>query len=196
MELMERLKSMLNRPGAAGAGSKFNSRLLILLIVGIGLITFNSLFSGGRKTAAPADYITLPQAEEALREGQERELAALLNQIRGVSNATVFVTLEDSGRKELVYDQEQSMRQTVEQDGGGGTRETTEDTSRRTHVILRDAQGREIPLVVRENQPRYRGVLVVADGVGDPAVKSQVVEALWALLDLPYHRITVLPRGK
>lgn len=196
MELMERLKSMLSRPGEGGTGSKFNSRVLILLVVGIGLISFNSLFSGSRETAAPAEYSALPQAEEALREGQERELAALLNQIRGVSNATVFVTLEDAGHKELVYDQEQSMRQTVEQDSGGGTREISEDTSRRTYVILRDAQGREIPLFVRENQPRYRGVLVVADGVGDPAVQAQVIEALRAIFGLPYHRITVLPRGK
>ncbi len=196
MELMERLKSIFNRPGEGGAGSKFNSRLLILLIVGIGLISFNSLFSGGSKTAAPADYSVLPQAEEEFWEGQERELAALLNQIQGVSNATVFVTLEDTGQKELVYDREQSIRKTVEHDGGGGTREITEDTLRHTHVIMRDAQGREIPLIVRENQPRYRGVLVVADGVGDPAVKARVVEGLRAILGLDYHRITVLPRGK
>jgi stage III sporulation protein AG len=191
---MERLKNMFTRSGEGGAG--FNSRLLVLLVVGIALITFNSMFSGVRKTAAPVDDAALNQAEEIIGEGQVRELAALLNQIRGVSNVSVFLTLEDTGKKELVYDEEQSMRQTVEQDSGGGTREITEDTSRRTHVILRDAQGREIPLVVRENQPRYRGVLVVADGVGDPSVRALVVEALRAILGLPHHRITVLPRGK
>ena len=62
-------------------------------------------------------------------------------------------------------------------------------------MILRDAQGRELPLVVAESQPYYRGAMVIAGGVEDPVVKARVVEALRAVLDLPYHRITVLPRG-
>lgn len=195
MDLITRLKNIFNHPGEGGR-SKFASKLLILLVVGIGLITFNSLFKSGEDRAAPTEGETaLPRAGEMIQEARARELALMLEQIRGVSNVYVLVTLEDSGQKEPAYDQDQTGRQTVEQDGGGGTRAITEDITRRTHVILRDAQGREIPLVVREYQPTYRGVLVVAEGVADPLLKAQVVEAVRVVLDLPYHRITVLPRG-
>ncbi len=195
MSFLERLKKMFMSPGEGGAGSKYNSRLLLLLLLGVALITFNSYLSCSNDRAAPMEHAAPPAMEVVPPDVQEQELAALLNQIRGVNNAAVRLTLEDSGRAELAYDREQTRRQTVEQDSGGGTREIIEDTSRLTHVILRDAQGREVPLVVRENQPRYRGVLVVADGVEDPAVRASVVEALRAVLNLPYHRITVLPRG-
>lgn len=195
MSFLERLKNLFLPPGEGGAGSKFNARLLLLLILGVALITFNSFLSCSKDRPAPVEYTAPPVTEDMSPEVQERELAVLLNQIRGVSNAAVRLTLENSGGAELAYDREQTRRQTVEQDSGGGTREIIEDTSRLTHVILRDAQGREVPLVVRENQPRYRGVLVVADGVENPAVRAGVVEALRAVLNLPYHRITVLPRG-
>jgi len=66
--------------------------------------------------------------------------------------------------------------------------------TRKTYVLLRDPQGNELPLVVEEGEPRYRGVLVVARGVEDPEVKARVIEALQVLLGLPAHRITVLPR--
>ena len=196
MSFLERLKNLFLSPGAGGAGSKFNAKLLLLLILGVALITFNSFISCSKERAAPVEDAAPPViTEDVSPDLLEQELAALLNQIRGVNNAAVRLTLEDSGRVELAYDREQTRRQTIEQDSGGGTREIIEDTSRLTHVILRDAQGREVPLVERENQPRYRGVLVVADGVEDPAVRAGVVEALRVVLNLPYHRITVLPRG-
>lgn len=195
MSWLERLKSQFMEPGGPGGRLKFNHKLLLLLVLGVGLIIFNSLFTAGRGEPAAEEHAPPAGGEQPANDIQLRELTAMLNQIGGVNNAAVFITLEDSGRVELVRDEEESRRETVETDTGGGTREITEITSRQTHVILRDASGREIPLVTRESRPLYRGVLVVADGVEDPAVKARVVEALHSVLGLPYHRITVLPRG-
>jgi len=193
LDLTERIKNLFNREGKAR--SKFNSRLLILLALGIGLLTINSLLGRIGEQTDIVDYSADLNREGLIEENNEPKLAALLEQIRGVSNVQIYATLEDIGDKELAYDQEQSVRRTEEQDGGGGDRNLIEETSRHTYVILRDAQGREIPLVIRENKPLYRGVVVVADGVENPVVKAQVVEALRSVLGLPYHRISVLPRG-
>lgn len=198
MSFFERIKEMFFPSGAEGSSRKSGSRLLLLLVVGVGLLLFNSIFSfgGDRSSPAPPDHETI-YLEEGGRE-EERfvlELTAMLNQIQGVDNVMLILTTESSGRLELVTDREETKRSTVEDDAGGGTREITEETLRWSHVILRDAQGRETPVVIQENLPRYRGVLVVACGVENPAVKAQVVEALRAVLDLPEHRITVLPRG-
>jgi stage III sporulation protein AG len=167
-----------------------------LLVVGVGLLVFNSVCSPGGKNGASTRY-EIAQPETGYREEQQviAELAAVLNQIRGVSNVRIYLTVESSGLAEAVADQEKTRRLTEESDSGGGRRVVDEETLRLTYVKLRDAQGREAPLIIRQAQPRYRGVLVVADGVGDPAVKARVVEALQAVLNLPSHRITVLPRG-
>ncbi|MFY9258603.1 MAG: hypothetical protein WAP05_07860, partial [Dethiobacteria bacterium] len=182
--------------GKDGPRLKNGPLLLILLAVGVGLLLFNSFFSFGKERA-----VEPPPGEEARQSGQplpeqqlDRGLAEILTQIRGVSEVELYLTPETSGRLELVADEEQSQRQTSEGDREGGSREIVEETTRKTYVLLRDPQGNELPLVVEEGEPRYRGVLVVARGVEDPEVKARVIEALQVLLGLPAHRITVLPR--
>ena len=180
--------------GKAGAPRKSGPLLLILLALGVGLLLFNSFFSSGKKKEPPpsdsAPEAALPWTEEQL----SRRLAEILSQIKGVGEVELFLTPETSGRLELVTDREQTQRRTDEGDSEGGNREVVEETLRTTYVILRDRQGNEIPLVIEEGKPRYRGVLVVAAGVENPAVKARVIEALQVLLGLPAHRITVLPR--
>ncbi len=177
-----------------GAPRKSGPLLLILLALGVGLLLFNSFFSSGKKKDPPssdtAPETALPWTEEQL----SRRLAEILSQIRGVGEVELFLTPETSGKLELVADREQTQRRTDEGDSEGGNREVVEETLRTTYVILRDRQGNEIPLVIEEGKPRYRGVLVVAAGVENPAVKARVIEALQVLLGLPAHRITVLPR--
>jgi stage III sporulation protein AG len=187
-------KKLFNPGGKGGGRLKSGSLLLILLVVGTALLLFNSFFSfGGEKEsppAAPAEEAATPWTDQQMA----AQLAAILSKIRGVGKVELFLTPGTSGRKELVTDMEQSRRQTSEGDSEGGTREIIEETTRSTYVLLRDAHGNEVPLVAEEEKPRYRGVLVVAEGVDDPAVKARVIEALQALLGLPAHRITVLPR--
>lgn len=198
MGFLGRIRELFFPPGEQGSRRKSGSKLLLLLAIGVGLLLINSFINFGGSGSQPPPVVELPAHKEGGREEDQflGELTAMLNQIRGVDNVTLILTTESSGRLELVADREESKRQTVEDDGAGGAREITEATLRWSHVVLRDAQGHETPLVIQESQSSYRGVVVVADGVDNPAVKAQVVEALQAVLDLPYHRITVLPRGE
>lgn len=196
MGFLDMWSKIFSPAGKDGARLKTGPLLLILLAVGVALLLFNSFFSFGKERPAEP-----PQSEGAREPGNllpeqqlSRRLAEILAQIRGVSEVEIFLTPETSGRLELVADQEQSQRHTNEGDREGGSREIVEETVRETYVILRDPQGNELPLVVEEGEPRYRGVLVVAHGVEDPEVKACVIEALQVLLGLPAHRITVLPR--
>lgn len=193
VSVLDTLKSAFQPAGGGDKGKGFTIKLLVLLAVGAGLMLFSSLCSFREEARPPAVEPTreLPAGEE---ESVIRELTAMLEQIRGVGKVRLFLTYETLGRLELVIDQDRTLRRTVEEDGAGGSREIFEETVRESHVVLRDSQGRENPLVIQENRPRYRGVLVVAEGVENPAVRARVVEALRAALDLPYHRITVLPR--
>lgn len=194
MAFGDRWRKLFDPGTKEGPRFKTGPLLLILLVVGVALLLFNSFFNfGGKKTGEP-----LPEESTAAtgdpEERLSRNLAAILSRVRGVGRVEVFLTPGTSGKLEPVADREQSRRRTSEGDGEGGNREIVEETERETHVVLRDPQGNERPLVAEENAPRYRGVLVVAAGVEDEAVKEAIVEALQALLGLPAHRITVLPR--
>lgn len=195
MGFWDEWRKIFSPSGQKEGRPKSGRLLLIVLLLGVGLLLFNSFFSPGKKKSAPTPPKVSEEADPFRTEEQlTRRLAEILSQIRGVAEVELFITPETSGRLELVADREQTQRRTDEGDSEGGNREITEEMLRTTHVILRDLQGNELPLVVEEGKPRYRGVLVVAAGVEDPAVKAQVVEALQVLLGLPAHRITVLPR--
>lgn len=198
MGFWEKWSTLFDGTGAEeGKRVKTGTLLIILLVLGVGLLLINSLFSPGReKEAAPAAPLEdAPAAGLSPEEQLSRRLAEILSRIRGVSEVEIFLTPGVSGRLEPAVDEEQSRRQTSEGDSDGGSREIIEETVRKSYVILKDPQGNERPLVMEESEPRYRGVLVVAAGVEDDAVKLNVVEALQALLGLPAHRITVLPRS-
>jgi stage III sporulation protein AG len=77
----------------------------------------------------------------------------------------------------------------------GGTREINEIDLNQEYVLLRDAGGSEKPLLISENMPRLSGILVVAQGMENSLLRLRVVRAIQSLLDLPVHRIAVLPRG-
>ena len=196
MGFWDRWSKLFDSAPEEGQRPKTGKLLLILLAVGLALLLFNSFFgrSREREAALPQDETAAGPEGAAPEELRCRDLAAVLAQIDGVGEVEIFLTPGSSGRRELVADREQSRRQTTEGDREGGNREIVEETDRQTYVILRDPKGNEMPLVLQEDEPHYRGALVVARGVDDYEVKGRVVEALQVLLGLPAHRITVLPR--
>jgi stage III sporulation protein AG len=132
------------------------------------------------------------RAEDDYRARLERDLAAALRRIRGVGEVVVLVTLE-SGPSYVYGENSEAVRRTTqEEDGGGGRRSIAEDTHRTQVVITRDG-GTEKPLVSREIQPELRGVMVIAQGAADPYLREEIIRALQAGLNLPAHRVTVLP---
>lgn len=187
---------ILQDKNSEGKGKNFSFKIMILLAVGAILMLSSSFCSRVQEKKPPAAVEPLSLPPASAEDKTIRELIAVLEQIRGVGAVSLFPTYESMGRSDPVVDGDETIRRTVEEDGGGGRRESIEESKRETYVILRDLQGKETPLIVEEKMPRYRGVLVVAEGVEDPAVKALVVEALRAVLDLPEHRITVLPRGE
>ncbi|EEM04135.1 Sporulation stage III protein AG [Bacillus pseudomycoides] len=60
-------------------------------------------------------------------------------------------------------------------------------------VIIREGD-KETPIVLRTEKPKVRGVLVVAKGVDNIQVKAMVKEAVTRMLDVPSHRVAVLPK--
>ena len=58
------------------------------------------------------------------------------------------------------------------------------------------SQGISQPVVIMEERPKAVGVIVVAEGADNLAVREQVANAIQVLLDIPAHKVTVLPMEK
>ncbi|MGI6098031.1 MAG: stage III sporulation protein AG [Dethiobacteria bacterium] len=174
------------------------TNLLLLLILGIALMLLNSFFAT-KTSPTPSSKVADDEEIEVFKNNSSaekqfiNELTAILNQIEGVKNVKVFLTFESGPEFDYAQDQEITRRNTLEQDREGGTREIVDTNERNNYVILRDTQGKESALVLKESLPRVRGVLVVAQGVDSPIICTRVVEAVKTALGIPSHRICVLP---
>src|SRR5699024_10542431 len=122
-----------------------------------------------------------------------KDLTAMLENIDKVANVEVMVNLDST--KVKVYEKNliTSQQTTDETDTQGGMRKL-EDQSEETETVLIRQGDKETPILVQTKKPNVRGVFVVADGVEDIEIKKWVIEAVSRVLDVPTHRVSVMPK--
>ncbi|WP_202076703.1 stage III sporulation protein AG [Caldalkalibacillus salinus] len=134
---------------------------------------------------------------ETMREYErfyENKLKDTLTTIRGVGDVTVFVNLDSTEQIVVEKNVRTQHSQTNEQDREGGSRSIVDDTTDEQVVIIRKNDGDE-PVIIMKKKPKVRGVMVVASGAENAQVKAWILEAVQRTLDVPLHRISVLPKN-
>jgi stage III sporulation protein AG len=123
----------------------------------------------------------------------EKQLTKALEEMLGVDDVTVLVTIDSTDKKVLEKNKVTKSQTTEEKDNEGGERKVQESSSDEQVVIIRDGE-KEVPIVVGELKPEIRGVLVVAKGAGNIQIKKSIIEAVTRSLDVPSHRVAVMPK--
>lgn len=125
----------------------------------------------------------------------EKEMAAdlerILGQVEGAGLVKVQVALAGALEREYASDQTVNRTTTEERDRSGGSRLVNQVEEADKIVAVQAGTGQEA-LVQRLRRPEVKGVLVVAEGAGDPAVRLALARAVQAGADVPLHRVTVL----
>lgn len=181
-----------------------------LLVAAIGTVMMLTMFvgrGGGREPRgsiiepAPETEVIAKNLVPGVRDTYEQQLeertAAVLQEVRGAGSVVVDITLEHHGLKE--YAQDTTSEQTVssERDSEGGTRQVTTVKEDSRMVLLKSGSASgESPVVVKEEAPAVKGVLVVAEGAQDSAVRRELAQAVETLLGVPPHKVMVLPRKR
>ena len=147
--------------------------LIVIFIVGIGLL----LLPVGSKDE-PKDIETV---QTVSKEDIEKEIEAILSKIKGAGRVDVMITLADDGT--TYYAQNERAQNTDD-----------EKTVEKNYVLSKSSNT-EGPLVIKKTTPVISGILVCAEGAGNPQVKSDIISAASALLGIKSHRIEVLERG-
>jgi stage III sporulation protein AG len=123
----------------------------------------------------------------------EDRLTEMLDEIRGVSDAKVMVTIDSS--EEMVYAQnDQENRQTTnEVDKSGGNRSVT-TFDKNGQIVMTKKNGTDQPVLVKTIKPRVRGVVVVAKGAEEVKIQALITEAVQRALEVPPHKISIMPK--
>ncbi|MPW25142.1 stage III sporulation protein AG [Alkalibaculum sp. M08DMB] len=123
------------------------------------------------------------------------DLKYILGQIDGVGQVDVMITFYSVGQKEIAYNTKESNSITSENDSQGGER-VTEQINKDQNAIMVNKDGANEPLVITENYPEIKGVIVVAEGVWDPNIKYKIMKGVENALDLPSFKVMVYPKKK
>lgn len=134
-----------------------------------------------------------PKSMDEYEEFYENQLVDILSKIVGVGEVSVMVNLESTEKVVVEKNIRTQQSQTNEKDREGGSRNIEDHMKDEQVVILRNGNGEE-PIIVMTEKPSVRGVLVVAEGANNIQVKTWIAEAVQRVLDVPLHRISVLPK--
>lgn len=133
------------------------------------------------------------QTMASYEERYESELKQALENMAGVSEVEVIVNLDATESKVYEKDTVTQSQSTHETDREGGTRKVEDASSDAKLVIVRSGD-QEKPVVIKTEKPKIRGVLIVAKGAENIQVKKWIIEAVTKSLDVPSHRVAVLPK--
>ncbi|MDO4733202.1 MAG: hypothetical protein Q4B50_06795 [Bacillota bacterium] len=127
--------------------------------------------------AAPSGALSV-SSSGAVPGDLEGELEGLLCQIKGAGRVQVALRYGSSSRAEYAYDESSSS--------SSGENASSRDTERRLAEI--DGQ----PVLLSTSNPQVTGLVVVAEGAGDPLVKERLYQALSSLFGINAVQIAII----
>ncbi|WP_102345636.1 stage III sporulation protein AG [Bacillus sp. Marseille-P3661] len=205
------LKGLLKKSDQEPKDKKYSNYVLLILGIGIAFMLISNLLPSNEKDdsavpvfdAAQSNDNEQPVFGQKSTEGSnaiadyeaeyENQLKETLDSVVGVEDVTVMVNLDATELKVYEKNTVVQTQKTEEVDREGGKR-NVEDMSRDEQVVIVRNGEKETPITIKTEKPAIRGVLVVAKGVDNLKVKQMVVEAVTRVLDVPSHRVSVLPK--
>lgn len=135
-----------------------------------------------------------PMEQEDYTAYLERRLKEVLEQMEGVGEVSVMITVADHGERVVEKDRTKTSRMTEEKDSGGGVRTITENENQENSVSLENGSD-TAPYISKEKMPSIEGVVIVAQGGGNPRTAADISEMVKALFAVEAHRIKIVKMG-
>lgn len=116
----------------------------------------------------------------------EEKLVSVLGSVKGAGNVKVMVTLESGPELKIATQTDERTNTSTNSSG------TTTNVTIVEEPIIVNQNGEEQPLVLMEILPVIKGVVVVAEGAKDVAVRLNLLSAIQALLGIDSDSIQIL----
>ncbi|HOJ09109.1 MAG TPA: stage III sporulation protein AG [Clostridiales bacterium] len=213
MELVRKICDGVKNIIAGQDKKKIIENSIIIIIIGIiFLIAGSTLFKSkntniigntGQGNFQKSSMESVNNSEEGILTSKsggvysiEKEVEEILSQIEGAGKVSVAITYESGSEKVPAYDKRESHNSTQEEDDRGGKRNISQNESDSRVAYEEQPGGVKRPIILKEMEPKVRGVVVVADGAGEPVVKENLVRAVQTLVDIAPHKVQVFARAK
>ena len=143
----------------------------IIFVTGVVLLFLSKLDTGTKKEETKP----VTEIEDAVNETLELRMQQALSLVEGVGEVRVIINYGTTQAKVLSKNKTEDISD-------------TENHLEENVVLGSDSR----PVVLRENAKEIKGVLIIAQGGGNTAVKAELISAAQALLGVEPHKIEVL----
>lgn len=188
-------EDILNRVRQFTGKPVFIKAAVIAGFAGIALILFSGMFSEKKPQSDTEELssvnrsgiISLTEYENGL----EQSLAEIISSINGAGSTKVMLTMEST--VEQVFAENKNMSQnssnnTKQQSDTVNNRDLTAQSS---YITVELSDGSQQTVLVKEIQPKVRGVLIVCSGGDNEVVKAKITDAVTKALDISSSRVSV-----
>ena len=145
-----------------------------------------------KKTQEEVTVQSQEPTDDQIRQSYEKQLEGVLSQVEGVGTVQVAVAMESTGKKQVEKDSPEDTSTSSEKGDSGTERTSQTVTTGETTVYEDTGDGGQTPYISSSTYPEIRGVIVVAQGGGNPVIVQQIQEAVMALFHVEAHEIKVL----
>lgn len=197
-KLSEDLKALSKNKGF------FNALIFLLIILFLWLVLSslgNSKNSKNNISTSGATEVTNSEEEnvnndfEEYEKEQKAELEKILSNIDGVGEVTVMIRFESGDVKVPAVNNSTQVSKTVEDDGNGGSRTTTQENQGDT-VVTSSSGSKTEPFITKVYKPQVTGVIITAEGASSSKVKYDIQVAVSKLYDIGIDKVNVYPAKK
>ena len=160
---------------------KKENLILLLILLVILLISINYIFNEDK---TEKETVVKEEVEEQISDNTtlEEKLSEIINQISGITEASIVINYSNNGSNEIVYD----------------TKETLNDQgnvlSVEKSVAYNEENGNKTAIIQMYNTPSVEGVIVVAKGVGNSDIKQRLSTAIGNLLGIASYKVQIFEK--
>ncbi len=167
------------------AKKKLQYLAILLIVIVILAIYFSS--SGN-----PASQEPISQTEQVSQTGAssiEEKLQETLSKIEGAGHVQVMITYESSSEIVPAISVDTQTSTTMDESENGSSTIKTENTQ--SEIVTVNGSNGNNALVLKENSPPVKGVIVVAEGADDIGVKLNLLSAVETILNVSPDQVDV-----
>jgi stage III sporulation protein AG len=202
-ESIKKFKESISKQKEQNNKKNIENLVVFLILLIITIIAINTIWGGKKeetnqengntsyKKLAENINNSIDSNNSQLNEyNLEENLEDILSKITGVGKVKVLVTYSETSEVVAMYNEKNTLNNTEETDTNGGVRKI-EQTDTDKEIIYEEKNGQKTPITQKVIMPKIEGAIVTAEGASDPAIKTNIIQAVSAATGISTYRIQV-----
>ncbi len=202
-ESIKKFKESISKQKEQNNKKNIENLVVFLILLIITIIAINTIWGGKKEETNQENSNTsykklaeninnsIDSNNSQLNEyNLEENLEDILSKITGVGKVKVLVTYSETSEVVAMYNEKNTLNNTEETDTNGGVRKI-EQTDTDKEIIYEEKNGQKTPITQKVIMPKIEGAIVTAEGASDPAIKTNIIQAVSAATGISTYRIQV-----